>query len=139
MKRVRSELATAFFAQMGAADYEGWRGAHGPLTLLADRLGLAVSMVEALRPEEADFDIDGEVSIVIPRKAATVSLTHETFVVCLGYHTWLLQGVLLPQQLVRVGSTSIVEYSVSVDDEAALLRWIEPAQALLPALKPAEA
>lgn len=114
-----------FLASLDAYDIAAWAVPNGRLYRRFAAWGFAISCIRDLRPELADYDIDGEVSMPVPRAKFRVSLRQKDFTLALHYDVWNFQGLLSPQQLVRAGGATELHLKADATPIEQFLLWLE--------------
>lgn len=116
-----------FLASVNARDLSAWGIPSGRLYRRFSAWGFGVSCVRDLREEMADYNIDGEVTMLVPRTKLAVTLTQSDFTLTLRYDLWNFRGILSPQQLVRAGGATELHLRADAAPTDLFMLWLEEA------------
>jgi hypothetical protein len=116
-----------FLVSLNVRDLSAWAVPNGRLYRRFSAWGFAISCVRDLRPEIADYDIDGEVTMLVPRVKSTVTLRQSDFTLTLRYELWDFHSILSPLQQARAGGATELHLKADVDPSDLFLLWLEEA------------
>jgi hypothetical protein len=114
-----------FLESLDARDISAWAVPNGRLYRRFTLWGFAISSVRDLRPDLADYDIDGEVTMLVPRTRLDVTLRQSDFALVLRYQVWDFHGLISPRQQMRAGGATELHLKAHADPADRFLIWLE--------------